>query len=138
MLNALQRLGQATPAKTSYVSGFHLLPGSLALLPPTLTATFSSIDADAAYMAESKGKSWLSYQPRIKAKLDHGVLVVGEKTWEVRLKVVARADFDGDGIDDLLISIGQSATQGTFASTKLLLMTRMTPTSRLVTLERLQ
>jgi hypothetical protein len=47
-------------------------------------------------------------------------------------------DFNADGADDLLVAVRESATQGSFAGTRLVLLTRLEAGAKLSTVKRLQ
>ena len=82
--------------------------------------------------------SWRDYEKKLDAKGDGDELVVTGGTWEVRAQIYARGDFDGDGLDDLLVRAAESATGGSYSGTRLVLLTRKAPGAKLTTLRRLQ
>lgn len=135
---ALTLLRTARPAKTSNFVGFKLNPAALGALPPTLSTAFSTIEEDAARRAEAAGKGWLSYEPKIRAKMDQQTLVVSSQVWQSHIEIYARADFDGDGTEDLLVAMDETATEGTFNNTRLFLLTRDRPGAMIRTVKRLQ
>lgn len=135
---ALSLLRQARPAQVSYLAKFRLDASVIRRLPPTVATSFSSIEDDAARHAESEGKSLVRFQRGLKARKEGDVLVITADAWESRIVIYAQGDFDGDGVDDLLVAVGERATAGTFDSTKLLLMTRKHPEGMLHTIRQLQ
>lgn len=135
---ALTLLKKARPARVSHLEQFQLNPSVLSALPPSLATTFSAIEDAAGRQAESAGKSLGQYRPGLNVRQEGDVLVVSSDTWESRIEPYARGDFDGDGVEDLLVAVGETATQGTFDSTKLLLLTRKNPQGPLRTVKQLQ
>ena len=135
---ALVALKSAAPAKTSHLSDFRLSSRSPEVLPPILAASFVHSGDAAALKAEAQGTSWRDYEPRLAARTDGDELVVSGGTWEVRVQVYARGDFNGDGLDDLLVRAAESATGGSYAAARLVLLTRASANAKLTTLRRLQ
>ena len=135
----LSHLQTAHPARMSYLDQFRLDASALGVLPPTIATSFSTLEAVAEHQAESRGESLSRYQPGLQTRTEGDVLlVISSDVWESRVEIYARGDFDGDALEDLLVAVNETATQGTFESTKLLLLTRKRPRGLLQTLERLQ
>jgi hypothetical protein len=134
---ALTALNAAAAPKTSHLADFRLTPQAIGVMPPILAASFIHADG-AALEAEARGLSWREFEPKLVARMDGEELVVTGSTWEVRAEIYARGDFNGDGLDDLMVRAAESATGGSYASTRLVLLTRREPRGKLTTLRRLQ
>jgi hypothetical protein len=135
---ALQMLKTAAAPRTSHLAAFRLTPAAVDVLPPILAMSFIHSGDEAALKAEAKGTSWRDYEPGLRARMDDDELVASGESWEVRVRIYARGDFNADGVDDLLVAVRESATQGSFASTRLVLLTRLEAGAKLATVKRLQ
>ncbi len=60
-----------------------------------------------------------------------GSLVLSRSHWQVQLLLLARADFDGDGWEDAAFSWQGTARAGSYADTRLVLLTRKAGDKRL-------
>jgi hypothetical protein len=128
---ALQALASARPSRSTFLAAFKLDEKSVAVLPPLLGAVVSADDQKRVQAAESEGKSWLAFAPGLKTSADSaggggldGSLAVRLPGWELHLKEYARGDFDGDGIEDVLVRDEIAGTTGTYADVRLFLLTR--------------
>lgn len=135
---ALTALRNARAARTSNLIGLTLNPAALRILPPSLSTAFSTIEEEMARKAEANGKSWSRYEPRVRARMEQQVMVVSNKVWQSGIEIFARADFDGDGTEDLLVGVDETATAGTLNNTRLFLLTRSSPRTMIRTTRRLQ
>lgn len=134
----LDQLARARPARVSHLAGFALPAETLADLPPTFATPFGKRDDALARAAQEQERTLADYRPGTTAHAEDGMLVLRGDTWQARLEVLARGDFDGGGLEELLVAAHDTATQGTFDSTRLLLVTRERDGGPLVTLKRLQ
>lgn len=134
----LQQLAHARPARASYLSSFVLRRAKTAELPPTFAAVLGKRDEKAAQDAESAGKSLRDHVPGLAAKAEGDALVLSTDTWQTRLEVLARGDFDGSGVEELLVAANDTAVEGDFDSTRLLLVTRARAGAPITTVKRLQ
>jgi hypothetical protein len=121
----LQKLRNAIPARTSYVHDLvwdeHVLP----LLPPQLAITVSKETERAANNAASGGKDWLDFDPSATASDDGpDQIEVTGKGFIQRLILWGRGDFNGDGVEDLLVESLDTLTEGTYRSLRLFVLTR--------------
>jgi hypothetical protein len=117
---------------------FTLRAATLADLPPTLAAPFGKRDDELARAAESRGQTLRDYRPGVLAQAHDGMLVLKGDTWESSVEVLARGDFDASGFEEILLAAHDRATEGTFESTRVLLLTRRGDGGPLSTLKRLQ
>ena len=75
--------------------------------------------------AEIEGLSWDKYDKALQTRMeDADVLVVEGRTWEARLEIYGRGDFDADAVEDLLVKVSGSMKEGTYQSTRLLMLSR--------------
>lgn len=138
---ALRAVGRAVPAKRSYLGGFRLDENALALLPPSVGLAVSRDEVKAVREAEAAGKSWAEFAgPGVQAAVDppagdrtEPVLEVTGKGWQVKLTEYARGDFDGNGVEDILVRADGVRRPGTYASHRLLILTRDSTKGRLRT-----
>lgn len=134
---ALAQLSHAR-APSAGARDFDLRTATAAQLPPTLATPFGKRDDQAARAAEDKGQTLKDYKPDVTVQAEGGELVLKGDTWESRVEVLARGDFDGSGRDEMLLAAHDKATEGTFESTRLLLVARRAGGGALTTLKRLQ
>ena len=118
-------LGSARPSRVSYVKDLALSDRPLPL-PPTL-GPYLSRDEDARVRSlMAKGKSWREIWP--KAQWSHpdrhtvSIEVGGLRTI---VDLLAWGDFNGDGIEDVLLSVTTHATRATFHSYGHVIITRL-------------
>ncbi len=134
---ALQQLSHARGAPAGALAGFDLGTAKAAQLPPTLAVPFGKRDDARAQAAEGRGQTLRDYLPDAVVQAGAGALAIKGDTWETRVEVLARGDFDGSGREELLLAAHDKATEGTFESTRLLLVARRDD-GALTTLKRLQ
>ena len=129
-----QKLRRAVPARSSYVHDLawdeHVLP----LLPPQLAITVSAESTRAAGVAANQGRGWQDFDPSVTAgassKGPEEIVVAGNGFSE-RLVLWGRGDFNGDGVEDLLVQSFDSLTDGTYRNTRIFLLTRHAANGRL-------
>ncbi len=134
---ALQQLSHARGAPAGTLAGFNLGSANAAQLPPTLAVPFGKRDDARAQAAEARGQTLRDYLPDAVVQASGDALVIKGDTWQTRVEVLARGDFDGSGREELLLAAHDKATEGTFESTRLLLVARRED-GALTTLRRLQ
>ena len=134
----LEQLTHARGASGGTLASFDLRTAKAAQLPPTLAVPFGKRDAARAQAAEARDQTLRDYLPDVAVQADEGALVLKGDTWETRVEVLAQGDFDGSGRDELLLAAHDKATEGTFESTRLLLVARRGGDGALTTLKRLQ
>ncbi len=135
---ALEQLSHARGAPAGSLAGFELRTAKAAQLPPTLAVPFGKRDDARAQAAEARGQTLRDYLPDVVVQAGDGALLLKGDTWETRVEVLARGDFDGGGREELLLAAHDKATEGTFESTRLLLVARRGNGGALTTLKRLQ
>jgi hypothetical protein len=123
---ALAALRDARRARLSHVGTFALDPGAVDQLPPTVGWRVNE-DADrAAVEGEAEGRSWRQVDPSVRATADAdgSLRIAGDGFWQ-SLTVLGRADFDGDGVEDLLIGSAQGADGGSLTVISVVVVTRL-------------
>jgi len=97
----LRDLQHARPAAAR--NSYHWSADSLTHLPPILVPGAREI-TDAAEQAEKRGQSWHEFNPALKiGKLDGDLLLAEDADDLYSLQILARADFDGHGDEDLAV-----------------------------------
>lgn len=123
--HALELLESARPARRSALRG--ALPDPR-FLPPTLSFLPSQEEWNRARAAQAKGLSWKAREPALKiASSGPDQILIETAEGYVRIDCYARGDFNGDGVDDLLLRVNSYPKQGTYASIRLFLLTRNAP-----------
>jgi len=98
VLRDLQRARPAVSRKS-----FHWTADSLTQLPPVLVPGAHEITS-AAEQAEKRGESWRELNPALKiTKIDGDMLLAEDVDYVYSLQILARADFDGRGVEDLAV-----------------------------------
>jgi hypothetical protein len=97
----LRDLQHARPAAAS--NSYHWTADSLTQLPPALVAGAHEI-TDAAEQAEKRGESWKEFNPALRiTKIDGDLLLAEDPAYVYSLQILARADFNGHGVEDLAV-----------------------------------
>jgi hypothetical protein len=128
-------LTQVKPARITFLPST-LDDSVLAVLPALVASATSNRRADQREAATLAGKSLRDFEPQARTALDrHDAPVILEQGMgtSINLELQARGDFDADGIEDMAISVRNSADQGSWAEMRLLVLTR-TADSALLTL----
>jgi hypothetical protein len=121
---ALALLKDAAPARVSYLQDFRLDTSAPAMLPAQFAIIVSNEEQQSLAAAAHANKSWLEYQPKLKAEQANGRLTVDAAGMRGVLRLYARGDFNGDGVEDLLIREDYAALGGTYSGSRLFLLTR--------------
>ena len=120
---ALLALKQARPATTSYLRDFVLGQNIMSYIPPMIGRGWDCRSLNKILKQNHDGVSWVDYYEDLYKKFNyrHEVTVLDENTvhvellfrssskysWSVhdsvKLTIYGRGDFNGDGLDDLLI-----------------------------------
>lgn len=114
---ALESLKGAKPAARSFFDWFTFSSRGIGKLSPGLSMLNSPDSVIDAKRAEKACRPWSKYDPTLKVKVETADKArVRTEGWTGQLILYARADFDGDGIEDLLlrrdahVAYGGSAT----------------------------
>lgn len=117
----------AKPSRESFVDRFAFDGLALESLPPTLSYVLSPDEERAADEAERRGQSWKAFQPAARIV---GTLRASQIDIEVpdeariRLTIKAFGDFDGDGVEDVLVFVSTHAIGASFQSYEPIVLTR--------------
>ena len=123
------------PAKSSFFEGFAFGPKSLKFLPPSLDMAISNDEINAAKRAEVDGKSLAKTNPKLKIwRFSDLSMQLEDDRAELGFEMIARGDYDGDGVEDLLISSWERVKNASYAVSKLLVLTRKGPDAILKTI----
>jgi hypothetical protein len=122
---AVRALRQSKPSQAASLEAFRLDDGALQKLPPTLGPESSPADIQAREAATRFGKTWQAYEPlahlgRVVSPQEADV-TTPESTTEI--KVLVRADLNGDGADDILVQTLSFGTEGSWREVRLRLLT---------------
>jgi hypothetical protein len=128
----LRELQRATPATSSHVAELKWDEHVLSLLPPPLAINVSDEWTRKAEEAAARGKSWPAFDKSATAATDgpDQIVVHGDGFVE-RVILWGRGDFNGDGVEDLLVQTLDTLTGGTYRNTRLFILTRKTPRGKL-------
>lgn len=127
---AVRVVVNATPAQQSHVANLTLDKKGIAALPAQLAFQISRDDERRVAAITSKGGSLGDYLGSVKLKQmgtpdDRRVLVADEMGNVQKLAILAKGDFDHDGVDDLLVSSINSITGGSYTAAHLYIVSRL-------------
>jgi hypothetical protein len=97
----LRDLQHARPATSS--SSYSWSANSLTQLPPVLVPGGNGVTS-AAEQSEKRGESWKQFDPNLKIKkIDGDLLLAEDNDFVYSLQILARGDFNGDGVEDIAV-----------------------------------
>jgi hypothetical protein len=127
---ALELLRGAQPARSSLVRDFKLVSNGVDLLPPQLGLSVSNDANEAAGLAASRCTSLKRFERRLKSTLRSSTEIsLHGEIWDGFIRYLARADFDGDGFEDLMLMRFGAMRSGSYGRATLFVLTR-TPKDR--------
>jgi hypothetical protein len=131
----LTLLTRVKPSVSSYVRDIAFTsPTLLSLLPAELATAVSDEQNQRRRAAAARGTTLAQYDPRAKvtSSSDLSVQILeADGQSAILLKREALGDFDGDGVEDMVLSVVNAMTRGTLRSTRLLVFTRKSATGPL-------
>lgn len=126
-------LKEAAPAKTSYLRDFSLMQDPLRQLPATLGLDYWGERGEEIERESKQGKTWHDLSLTLKASVEDECSVWVEDDEELTsIHLLAWADFDGDGVEDVLLDVANRSKQGTICFYRMVVLTRKEPAGRLV------
>ena len=112
-LRDLQHARSATSARAYHWSG-----ASLTQLPPVLVPGAREV-TDAAEEAEKRGASWKQADSAVRVtKVSGDQLLAEDANYVYSLDIIARADFNGDGVEDLAVYGAAQGKHSTWADAR--------------------
>ena len=125
---AVALLGQAKPARVSYLRDFVLNKDAVNYLPAMVNIYASCTFVCRAFHANKRGVPLAKFDEIERLEItDKNSLIVWTGAWRIEMTFVARGDFTSDGLDDLLLLSSGGATEGTMGGAELYLLTRDEP-----------
>ena len=122
---AVRMLQDAKPAKVSYLRNFVMDADSVDYLPAFLNLFGSCHWMCLRYQANEEGAPLSRFEPEFDIEVVSPDIIKGRSDYStLSVEIVARADFSGDELDDLLVIAGAGATEGTGGTTRLFLLGR--------------
>jgi hypothetical protein len=122
---ALSVLERAKPAVQSNLGWFRFTKPSIARLSPRLAFLESPDALDEAIAAEKTCQAWGRFDETLRIRVQASDKAeVRSEGWSGRLFLYARADIDGDGLEDLLLRRDGRATGGTAAEARVFVISQ--------------
>jgi hypothetical protein len=126
-------LTHVRPARITFLPGT-LDDSVLEMLPAFVASATTHERVRQREAATTAGWSLREFEPHARTTLDRsGAPVIAERDFgtNIHLELQARGDFDADGIEDMAISVLNSADQSNWAEMRLLVLTRTADTAML-------
>jgi len=122
-------LRDAKAARTSFLQDFDLTQEPLRHLPPTLSIRFfgSSEDWSEIERSYAQGRTWGEIDPQLKVQVNdrYSIVVRNDPSEEQNyINLLAWADFDHDGIEDILLEGSNYALPATLCVYHYVVLTR--------------
>ena len=125
---AIALLGQAKPVRVSHLRDLSMNAEALEFLPALVNLQVSCEFICYAVAANERGIGFTKFEtPLVVDVRSDDEMVVWTTGWMVILSIVARGDFNADGVDDMLLLANGGATEGTYGASRLYFMTRDAP-----------
>lgn len=126
--SALTLLMRAKPASRSFVRDLKLTPKIVSILPADVASSTSPDDEAKLTASTAQKRSLKEHDPKLKAKAGAipGSLEIfqGDAQSYILIEPLAWGDVDGDGIDDLVVSVTNGASEGSALSARVMVLTR--------------
>jgi hypothetical protein len=122
---ALSMLQSAKPARKSRLTKLLSAKDATQLLPPQLGLSDFADDRRKVNQAAADCRSWKAYDLSLhRTQHSSDKFSVQADIWSGEVLYYARADFDADGYDDLLVRRDGHADEGSYGATALFLLSR--------------
>jgi hypothetical protein len=123
-------LQRAQPAKVSFVRDLAWDQSLLQVLPAAVATAFNEKREQEVSEATSKGQSLAQFDRKAKVNPspeEHTAEIIeGDGQKMIVVHAEAWGDFNGDGVDDVALSVVNGATKGTYSYVRLLTLSRGT------------
>lgn len=127
----LSLITHARPAQISHLRDLAWDHGLLRILPAAVATAYDRNRERAIQAASAAGKTLRELDSRARAKPVAGdaslVILEGSRRMLISLHGEAWGDFNRDGVDDLVMSVVNGATDGEFSYARLMTVTRRAP-----------
>jgi hypothetical protein len=128
----------ARPPESDFLGPLALDDRLLDELPASLIPTPAPGEARKLDQAARAGASWRKRDPKIRiVRQQPGAITVESPKTRAILTVLGRGDVDGDNLADVVLERAGGGRTGTWATTDAFILTRRTPTGRLVLVSRI-
>jgi hypothetical protein len=125
---ALEALKAAKVPSQTLVNWFTVSPAAIARLSPKLDMVEAEESVGAVTKAEAACKPWGTYDPTLKVRVEtRSSARLQTSGWSGRLVLYARADFNGDGFEDLLLRRDAHVDEGSAANSSVFIVTQTSP-----------
>lgn len=127
---AIEKLPSARPSRASYVNDVTLNPDIFDYLPAMVNPAGSCDFLCRQYVANERRIPWRKFEvSEIESVdvVDPYKMDVKTTTELLTLEILARGDFNQDGLEDLLIRVTANVIEGTWGTTEVYTLTRDTP-----------
>lgn len=122
---ALDALKTAKPATRSFLGWFRMAKPEISKLPPGLAMLDGLDEEDEAAAAAKACRGWGKFDASLKIRTKTPAeATLRSDGWTGRLVLYARADIDGDGLEDLLLRRDAHATGGSAALSQVFVVTQ--------------
>ena len=122
----------AKPARVDYLGPFPLDNGRLKEIPAAVVPTPSEDEEEQLAKASARGVSWKKWDRKIHVtRTGHGTVIIESPDIHCLLSVEGRGDFDGDGVEDLVLYRSGGGQEGSWHSTTAFILTRRSPRGRI-------
>jgi len=127
----LRDLEHARPATSG--SFYRWSNASLKELPPVMVVGSREVTG-AASAAERRGESWQKFNPALKVtELKDDLLMAEDAGYAYTMEILARGDFNGDGVEDIAVYGTATGKHGTWSDAEYFIFSR-TPAGKFVRL----
>jgi hypothetical protein len=128
LCRGIEAMRRAQPAKKSYLRDFVLDEEAIHLLPAMVTAIGSCDFLCRQRVANERRIPLSRFEPVIKVTVASDEKIrIQTIDWESIITIVGRGDFNGDGLDDLLVFANSGSISGTWSGADLYLLSRDAP-----------